>query len=595
MTASRRSLVASLASLVCLHAVPAAQKTPDVHLGAADDAVGAVMGTWRSNVAVAWIEAGDVFFRCSLDRGRTWTDAVQLDASPPSGTALSVAIAVNQSMVYVVWAESQGGPADVYANRSLDGGLSWLPAKVRLDVDTPAGAADSRLPQVAAKGWTVYVAWQEGSAPATDIHFNRSLDRGDTWLPAEVRLDLGTAPYAVASEAPRIAASDKGPVPGASSVCVVWQDASGTEIRSNRSLDEGTTWLPTAVRVDSAASGASVTPRIVMMAGTAHVVWADDRAGTGQHDVYYDRSSDRGETWLPSDVRLDVATPAGAVHSHEPELTVDATRVYAVWTDGSVAGDVRFNRSLDSGGTWLSSDVQIDVSTTPGSASQPRVAANGQGVYVLYTTVKRSPSVQDVMTNRSIDFGTTWLAEEVRVSLGADPDPMTNALVASGPSVDARDGSAFALWSDDRASSGDLGVHFTLLAGHQPYGTGLYGTGFVTPRLEATGQASPGGILRVQVTHGVGLASGLLAYGLSGSAPTPLAGGILWVQPPLVTLPISLDGFLNYPGTGSLNLPIPLPSSPSLVGQRIDLQAGFADRGAPQGLSLTNALETWIL
>ena len=96
---------------------------------------------------------------------------------------------------------NQRGIFDIYLNRSLDRGATWLTSDIRLDTDL-SGAPGSLSPQIEASGDSVYVTWVEGredifTGTAGDIYFNRSLDGGTTWLPSEIRLDTGRQQEAV--------------------------------------------------------------------------------------------------------------------------------------------------------------------------------------------------------------------------------------------------------------------------------------------------------------------------------------------------------------------------------------------------------------
>ena len=104
-------------------------------------------------------------------------------------------IAASGDSVYVTWMDTRNDFGvdhhlewDIYFNRSLDGGATWLPSDIRLDTDLP-GAARSEVPQIAASGDSVYVTWWDGRDGTADIYFNRSLDGGATWLTSDIRLD----------------------------------------------------------------------------------------------------------------------------------------------------------------------------------------------------------------------------------------------------------------------------------------------------------------------------------------------------------------------------------------------------------------------
>ena len=94
----------------------------------------------------------------------------------------------------------------------------------------------------------------------------------------------------------------------------------------------------------------------------------------------------------------------------------------------------------------------------------------------------------------------------------------------------------------------------------------------------------------IQVDKVLGGATGLLL--IAGKpALLPLFGGTLLVDPTIhFVFPIAANGSVGVPGAGSVTLPAPLPNDKNLIGASGYLQAGFADKGAPQGVSLTHGL-----
>ncbi|MEM7203481.1 MAG: sialidase family protein [Planctomycetota bacterium] len=221
--------------------------------------------------------ANDVYFTRSLDGGQTWLVADRrVSTAQPAGTPArthGLQVAAEGLDVWVVWADDTNGGNDIFLNHSFDGGNSWLPAPVRLDTDDP-GVGDSRQPRLAAVGDSVYVVWQDDRNGQPDIYFNRSLDGGSTWLPVDLRLDRDPAGEA-ASTNPQIAAES-------SAVYVVWEDArnGATDVRFNRSWNGGTLWRDSDVRLDTgvpAGTATSMAPVVAAGRDMAHAVWTDDR------------------------------------------------------------------------------------------------------------------------------------------------------------------------------------------------------------------------------------------------------------------------------------------------------------------------------
>ncbi len=447
----------------------------------------------------------------------------------------------------MTWSDFRNGSADIYCNSSLDAGVTWLPLDVRLDVGSAPGTSFSDCPRIAASGASVYVTWSDGRGGLQDIYFNRSLDAGATWLPADVRLDVGSVPGTAFSGCPRIAASG-------ASVYVTWAEAREPlpDIYFNRSLDAGATWLPTAVRLDVGSvprAGPSYEPRLVTSGSSVYVTWFDARSG--QSDIYFNRSLDAGASWLSTDVRLDVGSAPGAAPSYDPAIAASDASVYVSWVDqrNGESPDIYCNRSLDGGVTWLSEDVRLDVGSEPGIASSfhSRIAAEGSAAFVAWEDQRNGRS--DVYLNRSLDAGMTWLPVDVRLDIGS----AAGASGSSPPEIAASGSSVYVTWEDTRNEARD--IYFNLALGFQTYGHGTPGSG------------------------------GLI----------PFDGGALLVQPPLQLLPIRLGGGQGSPGAGSTSVSFPVPQDLSLIGTRASFQARLLDPGASGGASLTGGLEAWIL
>lgn len=156
------------------------------------------------------------------------------------------------------------------------------------------------------------------------------------------------------------------------------------------------------LNTNSAGSSRSTDSRIASVGSSAYVVWQDSR--NGEFDIYLNRSIDRGVSWLASDIRVDTDTP-GAARSHTPQIAASGSSVYVTWTDDRNGnGDVYFNRSLDDGATWLTTDVRLDTDTPgAGVSAAPQVAASGSSVYVVWHDLRNVTS--DIYFNCSCPSG----------------------------------------------------------------------------------------------------------------------------------------------------------------------------------------------
>lgn len=112
---------------------------------------------------------------------------------------------------------------------------------------------------------------------------------------------------------------------------------------------------------------------------------------------------------------------------------------------------------------------------------------------------------------------------------------------------------------------------------------------------DGTPSASSGSGFRLDATQLVDGTSGLLFYSTVGPASTPLQGGYLCVQPPLLRAPVqSTGGSGACTGMLSLDFNAYLASGtdPALVGgAKVWAQYWSRDPASPSGTNLTDAIE----
>lgn len=368
----------------------------------------------------------------------------RLDTDLP-GLELSVfpEICCAGDRVYVTWYDRRDGDTDVYFSRSLDAGATWSADDVRLDTDPP-GAAGSNVPRIACDGDTVCVVWSDQRGALTEVRANRSLDAGATWLAADVRVDRAN-PVDGPSWNPDVCMSG-------GTVYAVWQDARDglSDIYFSRSLDGGQTWSVTDVRLDTDAAGSAMSefPRIACAGQRVYVVWQDER--DGEPDVRCNVSLDGGQSWLGNDVRLDTDDP-GAARSLQPQVACDGDRVGVVWSDDRDGErDIRFNGSANAGADWFLADVRIETDAPGASASLvPVLCIDPSEVVVAWQDLRSG--FADVYASRSDDGGATWLFQDVRVN--TDPPGTSSALL---PRLARDAGHLVVAWYDDREGAFDV-------------------------------------------------------------------------------------------------------------------------------------------
>lgn len=573
----------------------AAQKTEVVQVNGSSSGSRPRLVAAGTDVYMVWDDRrngrSDIYFSRSTDGGATWSSNRRLDTDAPGAASSSeAAIAVSGRSIFVVWRDTRNSGAftytDLYFNRSLDRGLTWMPSDVQVDLPVPTNSYD---PQIAAVGSSVYVTWTDTSKFAPNVFFHRSTDSGTTWPHPIVQLNTNP-PGVRHAKVPQIAAVG-------SSVYVLWSDSRNAgvtqfteDVYFNRSADGGATWLSSDVRLDTDPAGSawSSAPRIAASGSFVYATWYDGR-NVG-FDIYFNVSPDGGATWRTADVRLNT-NALGTAASSRPAIAASDSSVYVAWQDDRNGnGDIYFNRSTDNGTTWLASDVRVDTDP-PGSgySFSPAIAASGSSVYVLWPDDRKtllSSQGEDVFFNRSTDAGATWLASDVQL----DPGPFVGArswswqVVASGSSV-------YTAWEVGLPGE----IRFNIPFGFQPYGGGSGGSFGVVPRLTGTGQPTLGSPVALDTQNALGGAAGamLVGVGPNSKIALPLLGGTLLVSP-AIAIPFTLGGVPGLPSAGTASLPLMLPPTPSSVGANLNFQSVLLDAGAARGISMTNAVEMWI-
>jgi len=162
----------------------------------------------------------------SSDDGETWAvDGEVVNRDSIFADSTNADIAARTSGVVVAWEDTRSGQPDIYVNRSTNGGATFSATSARVDLGDLGGASGSFTPKIAfGTASTVYVAWRDRRDGAGDIYDNFSFDGGVSFQPIDLRLDVGNAAAAsplggAESRAPFLAATDSG-----DRAVVVWID-----------------------------------------------------------------------------------------------------------------------------------------------------------------------------------------------------------------------------------------------------------------------------------------------------------------------------------------------------------------------------------
>lgn len=229
-----------------------------------------------------------------------------------------------------------GNNEDFYVVASNNGGQSF---GAPLRVNRPplgAGSSDVDDPALAAAGGVIHAVWVDNRGGADKVFANRSTNGGASWVIVDQRIDDSLETLADVED-PRIDAQG-------AQVAVMWRDGRGLGVGlyalyAAASNDSGATWLPDQ-RLDGAGLVSALTTSkrgwIDLEAGVAHCVWADNRFAPGPagHDIWY-RTATLGPAGLSlgAEQRVDVGSNPGQHDAGLPRVIAQGGYVYVNWQD----------------------------------------------------------------------------------------------------------------------------------------------------------------------------------------------------------------------------------------------------------------------
>jgi len=339
------------------------------------------------------------------------------------------------------------------AGETLD---DWRSSDIRIDGSGPEDRFDSsavRLCRTPSGG--LYVAWQDDRTGAPAIWLQYSSDGGQRWRGQPARANQGSARATL----PDLACDND-------AVHLVWEDTRDGELENkniyyNRSSDHGETWLDRDVRLSDDPNGRamSLTPRIVLVGAELHVAWSDARSGA--YDIYVASSTNRGISF-GAPVRVDSDAP-GSAFSAFPQIAANAEgNVLVVWEDARDGlNDIYAASSANSGATF-GADIRIDGGVAPGTANafRPRLSLDGQVAYVVWQDERNAPN-RDIYFNYSVNGGLSWLGN-ARIVEGDG----LGAADSTNPAVAVQGGVAHIVWQDKR--SGGFDIYYRSFTGGEP-------------------------------------------------------------------------------------------------------------------------------
>jgi hypothetical protein len=316
-------------------------------------------------IFVTWAEAGqdgpNTMFTMSNDSGNSFSPATRVATSTQG--QLHPDIATSGEMVYIAWAQENGTNFDIMFARSVDGGLSFLPA---FKADDCTINATQNYPSVAAQEDLVFLAWHDSrNDPQLDIYGAWSNDSGASFLP-NLKVSDGLAGYRQSQ--PDAAFHPSG------EVTVAWQDdrEGDLDIRASSSSDED--FLP-SIRVDDAPLGSDQSyPSVAVDSlGNVSVAFRDER--TGDPHISWALSRDGGSSFSSS-VRVDDEEESAYQGAPDVAIGANDTPMVVFEDHRGENWDIMFSKMLNAPPFCeISSpgdgDVLVDWMTFRGNATDP--------------------------------------------------------------------------------------------------------------------------------------------------------------------------------------------------------------------------------
>lgn len=267
----------------------------------------------------------------------------------------------------------------IVSQKSTDGGKTWSEG-VSIG-NNPPKDQDKEWPAVHPRKETLCTTWTQfdkyGDASSechSNIMFSKSTNGGKKWSEA---IQINQTPGDCVDDDN----TTEGAVPAIDSdgrIFVAWSN--NGHIYMDRSYDGGEMWLQNDLVVANQRGGWSMEipgisrcngmPILMVdnspgpMHGSLYLVWADQKSGPNDTDIWFTRSTNKGDSWTtPEKINQD---PPGK-HQFLPWLTIDQTTgyLYVVYYDRRAYDDLRTDVyvafSIDGGNTF----IERKISETP--------------------------------------------------------------------------------------------------------------------------------------------------------------------------------------------------------------------------------------
>lgn len=149
---------------------------PKISIGSNDH----IHVVWHSNTSGNY----EIYYKKSTDGGGSWT-AKRLTWNPGISTVSAIATNSNNH-IHVVWDDNTPGNYEVYFKKSTNGGTSWTTKRL---TDSPSS---SKVPAISSdSNNNIHVVWHDYTPGNAEIYYNKSTDGGTTWTMKRLTYNSG--------------------------------------------------------------------------------------------------------------------------------------------------------------------------------------------------------------------------------------------------------------------------------------------------------------------------------------------------------------------------------------------------------------------
>jgi len=314
--------------------------------------------------------------------------------------------------LHLVWHDNRVGNFEIYYKRSTDAGLKWGE-----DIRLTNNSAVSQDPTIFVSGSTLFIFWSDNRIGNYAIFYKYSSDEGITWSDDfRITHTLVDSFFSSASQS-------------GSDILLVWEyhREGNSEIFYNLSTDKGMTWSED-FRLTNDSFDSEV-PSISLSGQNVLVVWQDNR--DGNYEIYYKRSSNKGISW-DSEARLTNNT----ADSRFPSIAIEGQNIHVVWSDNRDGNwKIYYNSSSDGGETW---QTDSKITNLPDAAWYPAISISGKTLHVVWYD-----HLNKLLYIRSTNKGISWETEtQLTSGISGDPSILVLGNVVNVIWSDERDGNS---------------------------------------------------------------------------------------------------------------------------------------------------------